>query len=67
MRALVATTEELIGGINAVVTAAGVLKEAAVPVEQIKPADWTQHPGSERLRLLLLDLGKPPAMQVVMS
>ena len=40
--ALVSTTEELIGGIDSLVTAAGVLEAAAVPVEQIDPADWTR-------------------------
>lgn len=42
VRALVATTEELIGGIDALITAAGVLQAAAVPVEEIDPADWTR-------------------------
>ena len=42
VRALIATTEELIGGIDALVTAAGVLQAATVPVEQIDPADWTR-------------------------
>ena len=40
--ALVSTTEDLIGGIDSLVTAAGVLEAAAVPVEQIKPEDWTR-------------------------
>ena len=42
VRALIQTTEELIGGIDALVTAAGVLQAAAVPVEEIDPADWTR-------------------------
>ena len=42
VRALIRTTEELIGGIDALVTAAGVLQAAAVPVEEIDPADWTR-------------------------
>ena len=40
--ALIRTTEELIGGIDALITAAGVLQAAAVPVEEIDPADWTR-------------------------
>ena len=42
VRALIRTTEELIGGIDALITAAGVLQAAAVPVEEIDPADWTR-------------------------
>ena len=42
VRALIQTTEELIGGIDALVTSAGVLQAAAVPVEEIDPADWTR-------------------------
>ena len=40
VRDLVATAEERMGGIDALVTAAGVLQAAAVPIEEIDPTDW---------------------------
>lgn len=42
VRGLVAAAERLMGGIDGLVTAAGVLQAAAVPVERIDPADWTR-------------------------
>ena len=39
---MVAAAERLMGGIDGLVTAAGVLQAAAVPVERIDPADWTR-------------------------
>lgn len=42
VRGLAAAAERLMGGIDGLVTAAGVLQAAAVPVERIDPADWTR-------------------------
>lgn len=42
VRSLIATACDLMGGIDAVVTAAGVLQAAAVPIEEIDPADWSR-------------------------
>ena len=42
VRALITTACELMGGIDGLVTAAGVLQAAAVPVEEIDPVDWTR-------------------------
>lgn len=42
VRDLVAAAEGLMGGIDGLVAAAGVLQAAAVPVERIDPADWTR-------------------------
>ncbi len=42
VKELVAESVELMGGIDGLVTAAGVLQAAAVPIEEIDPADWSR-------------------------
>ena len=42
VKELVADSVESMGGIDGLVTAAGVLQAAAVPIEAIDPADWSR-------------------------